>query len=197
MATLQPKFIVGIGGSAGSLNAFKALLKALSPRTSMAFIFVSHIYPTANSQLAQILARHTKMPVMLAENEMVIQRNSVYVIPPDSDLFVENYILKVISPRSVRNKQVDILFSSLADAVGSSAIGVVFSGYDVDGTEGCQRIKNKGGTIFAQDKSAEVDSMPQSAIAAGHVDFVMAPEKIAVEILRMGTNPYKKIRKKV
>ena len=91
----------------------------------------------------------------------------------------------------MRNKQVDILFSSLADAVGSTAIGIVFSGYDGDGTEGCQKIKSKGGTTFAQDKSAEVDSMPLSALAAGHVDFVMAPEEIAMELQRMGKNPQK------
>ena len=192
MATLHPDFIVGIGGSAGSLPAFKALLKALPPRTGMSFIFVSHIYPTANSQLAQILARNTKMPVMLAADQIQIQKNSVYVIPPDSDLHVENYAFKVISPRSERNKQVDILFSSLAVAVGSLAIGIVFSGYDGDGTEGCKMIKSKGGTTFAQDKSAEVDSMPLSAQAAGHVDFVMAPEIIAMELQRMGKNPPKK-----
>ncbi len=189
MATLLPEYIVGIGGSAGSLPAFKALLSALSSKTGMSFIFVSHIYPTANSQLAEILARNTKMPVMLAADKMQIQKNSVYVIPPDSDLFVENYAFKVISPRRVRNKQIDIFFSSLADAVGSSAIGIVFSGYDGDGTEGCQKIKSKGGTTFAQDESAVVDSMPLRAVAAGHVDFVMAPEKIAMELLKMGKNP--------
>ena len=90
MATLHPDYIVGIGGSAGSLPAFKALLGALSTRTGMAFIFVSHIYPTANSQLAEILARQTKMPVMLAANDMPIKKNTIYVIPPDSDLLIEN-----------------------------------------------------------------------------------------------------------
>lgn len=188
MSPLHPDFIVGVGGSAGSLQAFKALLAALSPRTGMAFIFVSHIYPTANSQLAEILARITKMPVMLATNAMAIERNSVYVIPPDSDLYVENYTFKVITPRSVRNKQIDILFSSLADAVGSSAVGIVFSGYDGDGTEGCQKIKSKKGTTFAQDKSAEVQSMPLRAQEGGNIDFVMTPAEIAMELQKMGKN---------
>ena len=183
MAPVHPNFIVGIGGSAGSLPAFKALLGALSPKTGMAFIFVSHIYPTANSQLAQILARHTKMPVMLATNNMAIERNSVYVIPPDADLYIEkNYTFKVISPRRSRNTQIDTLFSSLADSLGAEAIGIILSGYDGDGTEGCKQIKNKGGITFAQDKSADVDSMPMSAQAGGHVDFVMAPEKISLEL---------------
>lgn len=183
--SLYPDFIVGIGGSAGSLPAFKALISALSPRTGMAFIFVSHIYPTANSQLAQILARHTKMPVMLVTNAMKIEKNSVYVIPPDSDLHIENYAFKVVSPRSRRNSQVDILFSSLADALGAQAIGIVLSGYDGDGTEGCKQIKSKGGMTFAQDRTAEVSSMPLSAQAGGHVDFVMAPEDIARKLQKI------------
>ena len=187
MAPVHPNFIVGIGGSAGSLPAFKALLGALSPKTGMAFIFVSHIYPTANSQLAQILARHTKMPVMLATNNMAIERNSVYVIPPDADLYIEkNYTFKVISPRRSRNTQIDTLFSSLADSLGAEAIGIILSGYDGDGTEGCKQIKNKGGITFAQDKSADVDSMPMSAQAGGHVDFVMAPENISLELQTLG-----------
>src|SRR5680860_62852 len=99
MTALHPNFIVGIGGSAGSLQAFKDLLDALPSRTDMAFIFVSHLYPTANSQLAQILARHTKMSVMLASQDMPILRNSVYVIPPDTDLRIDNYIFKIVSPR--------------------------------------------------------------------------------------------------
>lgn len=197
MATLHPNFIVGIGGSAGSLPAFKALLSELSSRTGMAFIFVSHIYPTANSQLAQILARHTKMPVMLATNDSPIERNSVYVIPPDADLYIEeDYTFKVVSPRRSRNTQIDTLFSSMADSLGIGAIGIVLSGYDGDGTEGCKQIKSKGGVTFAQDKSAEVDSMPMSAQAAGHVDFVMAPEKISLELQRIGTNLNKKIGNK-
>ena len=186
MATLHPNFIVGIGGSAGSLSAFKALLSSLSSETNMSFIFVSHLYPSANSQLAQILARQTKMPVRLATNEMPIERNSVYVIPPDADLYIEeNYTFKVVSPRRSRNTQIDTFFSSLADCLGIGAIGIVLSGYDGDGTKGCKQIKSKGGITFAQDKSAEVGSMPLSAQVGGNVDFVMAPEKIALELQRI------------
>jgi len=175
---MHPKFIVGIGGSAGALNAYKALLNALTSNTGMAFVIISHMNPTAHSQLALILSRHTKMAVKIASQAMPILANQVYVIPPDADLLIENYIFKVISPRSVRNKQIDIFFASLAEAMGVRAIGIILSGYDGDGTEGCIQIKAKGGATFAQDMSAEVPHMPLSAQASGYVDFVIPLDKI-------------------
>src|SRR5665648_515028 len=119
MGTLQPNFIVGIGGSAGSLDAYKTLLDAMPSNTGMAFVIISHMSPTASSQLAEILSRNTKMTVMVASMAMPILPNHVYVIPPDADLLIEkNYIFKVISPRSARNKQIDVFFASLAEAMG-------------------------------------------------------------------------------
>jgi two-component system CheB/CheR fusion protein len=171
--TVQPKFIVGIGGSAGALNAYKALLNAMPPDIGMAFVIISHMNPTAHSQLANILSRHTKMSVSVAAEAMPILANHVYVIPPDSDLTINNYSFKVISPRTGRNKQVDLFFISLAEVMGTRAVGIVLSGYDGDGTEGCRQIKANGGKTFAQDMSAEVDHMPLSAQAAGCVDFVL------------------------
>ncbi len=138
---LQPNLIVGIGGSAGALNAYKALLDALPSNTGMAFVIISHMNPTAISQLTKILSRHTKMTVMVAYTAMPVLANHVYVIPPDSDLLIQNYSFKVISPRSGRNKQVDVFFISLAKAMGVRAIAIILSGYDGDGTEGCKHIK--------------------------------------------------------
>ncbi len=178
MKSAQPKFIVGIGGSAGALNAYKALLDALPPDTGMAYVIISHMNPTAHSLLAKILQRHTKMSVTVASEAMPILANHVYVIPPDSDLTMENYSFKVISPRSGGNKQVDLFFISLAKAMGARAVGIILSGYNGDGTVGCKHIKANGGTTFAQDMSAEVDSMPLSAQAAGCVDFVLPLNKI-------------------
>jgi len=178
MGALHPKLIVGIGGSAGALNAYKALLDALPSNTGMAFVIIYHISPTANTQLAEILSRHTKMAVKIASEAMQIRANHVFVIPRDADLFIENYTFKVISPRSGRNKQIDVFFASLAEAMGVHAIGIVLSGYDGDGTEGCKHIQANGGKTFAQDMSAEVDSMPLSVQAAGFADFVMALDKI-------------------
>ncbi|MBC7968459.1 MAG: hypothetical protein H7Z17_21345, partial [Fuerstia sp.] len=183
---MPPNFIVGIGGSAGGLNAYKAFLDALPSDTNMAFVIVSHIYPTANSQLAKILSRHTSMPVMLAATALGIQANHVYVIPGNADLLIEGNTFTVVSPRTKRNKQIDFLFISLAAAMGTRAIGIVLSGFDGDGTEGCKHIKAKGGTTFAQDSSAEATQMPLSAQASGAVDFVLPPEKIAAALSRIG-----------
>ena len=184
MKTVQPIFIVGIGGSAGALNAYKALLDAMPPDTGMAFVIISHMNPTAHSLLAKILQRHTKMSVTVAADAMPILSNHVYVIPPDSDLTMENYHFRVISPRISRNKQVDIFFISLAEAMGVRAVGIILSGYDGDGTKGCKHIKANGGTTFAQDMSAEVDFMPLSAQAAGCADFVLPlnniPDKLKI-----------------
>ncbi len=185
MGTSHPNFIVGIGGSAGGLNAYKALLDALPSNTGMAFVIVSHITPTANSQLAQILSRHTKMRVRVASTAMPIQANHVYVIPPNADLLIESYNFKVVSPRTKRNAQIDLFLTSLAEAMGTRAVGIILSGFDGDGAEGCKQIKAKGGTTFAQDISAEVTDMPLSAQASGSVDFVLPPDKIPDELRRL------------
>ena len=125
------------------------------------------------------------MKVVLAASEMTMRANQVYVIPGNADLLVENGILKVVSPRTRRNAQVDLFFTSLATAMGARAVGIVFSGYDGDGSEGCKRIKEAGGTTFAQDTSAEVSGMPLSAQATGCVDFVLPPDKIPEELNKL------------
>ena len=180
-----PNFIVGIGGSAGGLVAYKAFLDAMPANSGMAFVIVSHILPTAHSQLAEILSKHTKMPVNVISTAMPIEANHVYALPPNSDLHIENNTFKVICPRAKRNEQVDVFFISLAKAMGARAIGIVLSGYDGDGTEGCKHIKAQGGTTFAQDDSAEVNGMPRSAQAAGCIDFVLPPNKIAIELAKI------------
>jgi CRP/FNR family transcriptional regulator, cyclic AMP receptor protein len=182
---LNPNFIVGIGGSAGALNASKALLDALPSDTGMAFVLVSQIHPTASSQLTQILSRHTKMPVTLASTAMPIRANRVYVIPPNADLLIDRYAFKVATPRTRMNGQIDLLLISLAEAMGERAIGIILSGYGGEGTEGCKHIKANGGKTFAQDMSAEVDGMPLSAQASGCVDFVLPPGKIPHELQRL------------
>jgi two-component system CheB/CheR fusion protein len=178
----QPEFIVGIGGSAGALSAYRALLDAMPNDTGMAFVIISHLLPTAHSHLAKILQRHTKMSVTVASDAIPILENHVYVIPPNSDLTMSNYKLNVISPRIGRNKQIDIFFISLADAMGARSVGIIVSGYDGDGTEGCRHIKANGGKTFVQDNSAEVDHMPISAQMAGCVDFVLPLNKIPAKL---------------
>ena len=188
MKTSNPSFVVGIGASAGGLNAYKSFFDALPSNTGMAFVVISHIHPAAHSQLAEILSRHTKMTVVLAASGMKIRANQVYVIPGNADLLIENGILNVVSPRTCRNAQVDMFFTSLAAAMGARAVGIVFSGYDGDGAQGCKRIKAAGGTTFAQDNSAEVSGMPLSAQATGCVDFVLPADKIPAELDRLTAN---------
>lgn len=187
MGALHPKFIVGIGGSAGALSAYIEFLDALPSDTGMAFVIISHMNPSAYSELATILSRHARMPVTVASIKMPVQRNHVYVIAPDSDLLIENYTFKVLSPRSGGHKPVDVFFASLAEIMGKCAIGIVLSGYNGDGTEGCKQIKAKGGITFVQDMSAEVPQMPLTALASGFVDFVLPPDKIATELKRLAT----------
>ena len=187
MGKIRPNFIVGIGGSAGALNAYKALLDAMPSKTGMAFVIITHMNPTASSQLTNILSRHTKMKVMVPSDGLPIQRNHVYVIPPNADLLIENYSFKVVSPRTRRNNQIDLFLSSIAEAMGERAIGIILSGYDGDGSEGCKQIKAKGGTTFAQDVSAEVNHMPVSAEAMGCVDFILSPDKISDELQRLAS----------
>ncbi len=186
MGTSRPNFIVGIGGSAGALSAYMAFFDALAPGTGMAFVVVSHMLPDASSQLAKILSSHSQMPVLVAARAMPIRANHVYVSPPNVDLLIgSKCAFKLVSPRTRSNVIVDLFFTSLAAAVGPRAIGIVFSGSDGDGTDGCRQIKAKGGTTFAQDASAEVRGMPRSAVAAGCIDFVLPPHAIPAVLERL------------
>lgn len=185
MRTSRPTFIVGIGGSAGSLNAYTALLDALPLNTGMAFVVVSHILPYASSQLAELLSRRTEMPVVKASDAMPVRANRVYVCPPNADLGIERHAFKIVTPRSRPNAVVDLFLTAIAEAMGARAIGIILSGALSDGTEGCRHIQAKGGTTFAQDASAQVDGMSRSAQAAGCIDYVMAPEKMALKLQRL------------
>ena len=184
MGTL-PNYIVGIGGSAGGLIVYKELLDWLPSNTGMAFVIATHMPAGGNSQLAEILSRHTKMLVMVASTAMAIQANHVYVSAPNTDLIIENFTFQVTTPRTKKNAIIDFLFISLAAAMGARAIGIVLSGYDGDGTKGCKQIKEKGGITFAQDSTAEVSDMPQGAQNAGCIDFVLPPRKIAEALARI------------
>ena len=168
-------------------------MDALPSNTGMAFVIVSHILPAANRQLAQTLSKHTSMKVLVAATGMPIRANHVYVSPPNSDVLINGYTFKVVSPRTKRNTQIDVFLTSLAEAMGARAIGIILSGYGAEGTEGCKHIKANGGKTFAQDMSAEVDGMPLSAQASGCVDFVLPPDKIPDELQRLvGTSMNKR-----
>lgn len=185
--------VVGIGASAGGLEAFSSLLKALSPTLDMAYILVPHLDPQRESAFSQILSRTTRMPVVQITDGMQIERNHVYVIPPNCDLAIEDSVLRIRDRTEPRYSiaTIDIFMRSLADARTTNAIGVILSGTASDGTLGLRAIKAQGGITFAQDtESAKYDGMPASAVAAGSVDFVLPPEGIARELARIRDHPY-------
>jgi len=185
--------VVGIGASAGGLEAITALLKQLSTNTGMAFVLVQHLAPTHQSMLAELLARETVMPVEEITDGMSIEANHVYVIPPNANLGVMNGLLHLMlrSEQPGQHLPIDFFLRSLAVEMSNRAIGVILSGSASDGVLGLMAIKEAGGITFAQDEdSAAYASMPHSAIAAGCVDFVLPPEKIAHELTRIGQHPY-------
>ncbi len=185
--------IVGIGASAGGIEAFTQMLKRLPGDTGMAFVFVQHLHPDYESALTEILARETSMPVTEAGDGMRVEPDHIYVIPPDSYLGIHRGALQLL-PRSrahERRLPIDQFFRYLAEDHGTRAIGIVLSGTASDGVLGLKAIKAEGGITFAQDEaSAKYDGMPHSAIASGAVDSVLSPERIAVELERIARHPY-------
>lgn len=186
---VNPFPVVAIGASVGGLKAISALLKNVSAKTGMAFIFVQHLSPTHKSLLTTLLSKITEMKVQDVEDMEKMVPDNVYVIPFDKGIEVTDGHIKLI-PRSRRGKPVsiDILFSSLAETHKDNVVGVVLSGNLDDGTEGLKAIKNAGGITFAQDDSADADSMPSSAIASGTVDFILSAEEIGQELSKINKN---------
>ncbi len=185
--------VVGIGASAGGLEVFKLLLADLPGDTGFAIVFIQHLDPNHHSLLAEILRRATVMPVAEAADGMPVEANHVYVIPANVDLTIAYGALK-LAPRTQApgsHMPIDRFLRSLADECGSRAIGVILSGAGTDGSAGVEAIKAAGGVTFAQEAAtAKFAAMPQSAAATGCVDFVLPPEGIAVELVRIGRHPY-------
>ncbi|MEG5039314.1 MULTISPECIES: chemotaxis protein CheB [unclassified Microcoleus] len=185
--------VVGIGASAGGLEAFMQLLSHLPIDTGMAFVIIQHMLPTQDSVLSEILGRSTEMPVHEVASGMQIAPNQVYVIPPNVSMTIDRGVLK-LTPRGRTHgvfMSVDTFLVSLAAERGNQAIGVVLSGGDGDGAQGLKAIKAAGGITFAQcEGSAQVSSMPNTAVATGQVDFILTPEKIAQKIAEISRHPY-------
>jgi len=181
--------IVGIGASAGGLEAFKDLLESLPIDTGLAFVIIQHLAASQESMLTDILSRFTKMVVLQVEDGMHVKPNHVYVIPPGSTMTLVEGFLK-LNPKGKSLRPIDAFLSSLAKERKTQAIGVVLSGTGTDGTEGLKAVRAEGGITFVQDpESAQYAGMPQSAISAESVDFILFPEKIAKEISRIARHP--------
>lgn len=184
--------IVGVAASAGGLEAFTQLLSHLPIDTGMAFVLIQHLAPNHESLLSEILARVTQLPVHEVENNTPVEPNQVYVIPPNTKMVLSKGVLQ-LSPREKvfgRYMPGDAFFASLAADRAHKAIAVVLSGLDGDGSLGLKAIKAVGGVTFAQCKeTAQFDSMPNTAVATGDVDFVLPPAKIAEELANLSRHP--------
>jgi two-component system, chemotaxis family, CheB/CheR fusion protein len=189
----EPFLIVGIGASAGGLEAFRDLLEAMPVSSGMAFVFVQHLAPSHESMLSTLLAGYTRMPVHEVRNKMTVERDHVYVIPPNAGLGIRRRRLELIAleeSAAKGHRAIDLFFRSLAEDVGGKAVGVLLSGTGSDGVLGLQAIKAMGGITLAQDaKSAKFDSMPRAAAAAGVADFVLPPRDIAAKLVGICNHP--------
>ena len=184
--------VVGIGASAGGLEACTALLKALPTSLGMAYVIVPHLDPTRESAFPEILARSTSMPVAEVADGTPIQPDRVYVLPHSSEMTIKKGVLRLSrrdDPHTV-NTAIDMFLCSLAADQGSNALAIILSGTASDGTKGVSAVKVEGGITFAQDNSAKYEGMPASAIASGCVDFILPPESIARELARISRHPY-------
>jgi len=178
--------IVGIGASAGGLEAFEQFFARVPVRSGLAYIVVQHLDPTQKTMLAELLQRVTPLVVREASEQMRVEADHVYVIPPNAELSLAQGMLHVMPPTEPRGMRlpVNVLFSSLARDQGASAIGVVLSGMGSDGTLGLLALKAVGGlTVVQEPSSAQFASMPSSAIAAGCADIVALPADMPERIL--------------
>ena len=180
--------VVGVGASAGGLEAFKRLLRAIPENSGMAYILVQHLEPTHESMLMDILQKVTPIPVREITNNVRVEPDHIYVIPSNKLLTANDGRLE-LSPRPPKNEKnmpIDVFFSSLSEVHREHAIGVVLSGMGTDGTLGLKVIKDHGGFTFAQDQgSAAFHGMPRSAIEAEAVDFILAPEDVPLQVAKL------------
>jgi two-component system CheB/CheR fusion protein len=183
--------VVGIGASAGGIEAVTEFLKNLSPSTGMAFVYVQHLDASHESMLATILSRVTQMKVLEAVNNLKLIPDHFYVIPPNKELTIDDGSLQT-SARPSRpgiHMPIDHFFLSLASNRNEKAIGVLLSGSATDGTIGLKAIRNAGGITFVQDASAKFQGMPKSAIAEGAADRILSPAQIAAELEQISRKP--------
>jgi two-component system CheB/CheR fusion protein len=180
------KYIVGIGASAGGLEAFEAFFRACPANTGMAFVLVSHLDPGHESLLTEILQRCTTMPVVQALDQQAVVADHVYVIPPNRDMAILNAQLQLSLPDVARGLRmpIDGFFRTLAEDQGERAIGIILSGTATDGTQGLRAILGAGGLCVVQDPdTAKYNGMPLNAINAGFATHVMAAEKMPAMLL--------------
>jgi len=176
-----PTHIVGIGASAGGLEAIESFFRAVSHETGFAFVIVQHLSPDFKSLMEELMPRYTKMRIHRVEDGMTVEQNAIYLIPPKKEMVVKDGELRLKDREPVHNLNlpIDIFFHSLAEDYGDKAIGAIFSGTGSDGSRGIKSIHDAGGLVLVQNEdSAKFDGMPKSAIATGLADYILSPDEM-------------------
>jgi len=175
-------FVVGIGASAGGLDAIQQLFDHLPMDTNMAFVIIQHLSPDFKSLMPELLAKHTKMKIYTAADQQIIEPNCIYLNQRNKNLQIKGkkLLLSDKGPKHNLNLPIDIFFHTLGEEHKEKSIGVILSGTGSDGSRGLKTIKEAGGSIIVQSpESAQFDGMPNSAISTNLVDFIQSPEQIA------------------
>ncbi|ABE51391.1 CheR/B methyltransferase-like protein [Methanococcoides burtonii DSM 6242] len=183
--------IVGIGASAGGLEAIAEFFENMPHNSGMAFIVVQHLSPDYKSLMVEILSKHTQMEVLRAEEGMLVEPNKVYLIPPKKNLSIFNQRLLIEqSSSTLPNYPVDILFRSLAQDQAEKAIAIILSGTGSDGSLGIHHIKENGGIVIVQNpESAKLSGMPENAISTELVDFILTPAQMPSQLISFIDHP--------
>ncbi|MBK9359450.1 MAG: PAS domain-containing protein [Bacteroidales bacterium] len=184
---------VGIGASAGGLEALEVFFRNMPINSGMAFIVVQHLSPDYKSLMGELLSRYTTMEIFRAEDGIMVEANSVYLIPPKKNMTMFHGKLFLTEQDTNRglNLPIDIFLRSLAQDKGTDSIGIILSGTGSDGTLGIRAIKEAGGIVMVQDdQSAKFDGMPRSSIATGLVDYILPPDKMPEELIKFVKHPY-------
>jgi len=184
---------VGVGASAGGLEALELFFSNLNANTGMAYVVIQHLSPDYKSLMVELLSKHTQMEVLRAEDGMKVEQNKVYLIPPKKNMTIfHGRLLLTDHKHNVGlNLPIDIFLRSLAEDFNEKAIGVILSGTGSDGTLGIRAIKGAGGMVMCQEESsAKFDGMPKSAISTGLVDYIMPPQFMGEQLLKYSKHPY-------
>jgi len=185
--------IVGLGASAGGLEALEAFFSNMPHDSGIGFVIIQHLSPRHKSVMAGLLAKDTQMKVLEIKDGMKVKPDHVYLNPPSKDVTLINGVLQLMDPVKTGgiNLPIDSFFRSMAEEMGEKAICVILSGTASDGAMGLKAVKGEGGLVMVQDPaSAKYDGMPRSAIATGMVDFILPVEKIPAELVKYAKAPY-------
>lgn len=193
---VQDLFIVGVGASAGGLEALERFFSGLTAHPNLAFVVVQHLSPDYKSHMVELLSKHTKLNVHAATDGVKVEAGNIYLLPPSKNMTIfqgKLYLVDYERGQGV-NLPIDIMLNSLALDQGSNAIACILSGTGSDGTRGIRSIKEHGGMVLAQDSTAKFDGMPKSAISTQLVDFVATPEKMSEILQRYISHPKTSIK---